>query len=264
MKIMYRFCNKIDEHRQEIYKKIGIHLEINKCSCFVLAESDPKFEKVMALPEEMRCVSFVSTKFSKIDLNNARHIRIGTDWHHGYPQPEDDFKYINQVYEITRFCWTCGQKRIQTNPFQMKKEPKWGKKHILQMYWIFGNLFVKPEIWEQVFKPFGVGAREVLHYKKNTPLETVVQLIIPELNIHHKLDGCEKETCPVCKRDKYSPICRGFIPSLNAIPNAPIFKTADYFGYGLEAYNLILVNQELYQCIVKHKLRGLYYKAVAK
>jgi len=65
---------------------------------------------------------------------------------------------------------------VQKAPFRMRGEPKWGTKHILQMNWVFDEFFVRIEVWDKVFRKFGIEKLPVVQHKTDKPLESVVQL----------------------------------------------------------------------------------------
>jgi hypothetical protein len=44
----------------------------------------------------------------------------------GYPQPERDFLYLEQAYDLSARCPKCGEGAVQVAPFRIKKTLKWG------------------------------------------------------------------------------------------------------------------------------------------
>jgi hypothetical protein len=141
----------------------------------------------------------------------------------------------------------------------MKGEPKWGAKGITQLNWVFDEFFVKPEVWETVFRPFGVECKEVLHARSDKILETVVQLVIPDSTVSFELTNYPLETCPKCKADKYIPITRGYFPPLSNPNDAEIFRPQAYFGSGGGSFRAVVISQELYLSILSNKLKGVSF-----
>jgi hypothetical protein len=99
-----------------------------------------------------RAVDFVTTKFSSSEIAEAAWLELQPEWHHGYPQPnEGEFGYRRATYDSSDWCDECWMGLKQNAPFQMKGEPKWGRRGILQLNWVFDEYFVTPEVWSSVF-----------------------------------------------------------------------------------------------------------------
>lgn len=95
----------------------------------------------------------VTTKFSREEVAQARWLDLVPDWHHGYPQPDEhESRYLSVTYDLSGWCSMCGTGLRQKAPLQMKAEPKWGRRGILQLNWVFDEYFVTPEEY------FGSGA----------------------------------------------------------------------------------------------------------
>ncbi|MBA3461093.1 MAG: hypothetical protein H0T46_14105 [Deltaproteobacteria bacterium] len=176
-------------------------------------------------------------------------------WHHGYPQPDQDgFGYLSATYDLAEWCESCGIGAKQKAPFQMKGEPRWGRRGVMQLNWIFGELFVTPEVGRHVFEPAGVSHRVVLS-TKGAELTSVVQLVInDEVNID--CDGLPAEHCRRCGRTKYSVVSRGRFPALRDTPSHPMVRTAQYFGSGASAFQSPLVNHAIARAASEANLRG--------
>ena len=200
------------------------------------------------------------TEFSDTERRRATFLELGA-WHHGYPQPED-FKleaplridklaYLKETYDLTGACEKCWRGREQIAPFRMKKNPAWGRRSILQLEWVREEFFVKPEVYETVFRPLGIGYRPVLSHKTGSELEAVVQLAVDAV-AELKLDGVPFEVCLVCHRKDYHRSCRGYPPS--PVPtNAALFKSEQTFnGFDRRVY----VSNSLYREMLRAKVRG--------
>ena len=120
-----------------------------------------------------------------------------------------------------------------------------------------------PDVWEEVFRPLGIGALEVLHAKTEMPLKTVVQLDIPREDVELHLPTYEFQQCDLCTTKKYLPISRGFFPSFTGKSNSALFRSREFFGSGGSAFNEVFVTQSLCKAMRARKLRGVRFKPVA-
>jgi len=160
---------------------------------------------------------------------------------------------------------TCGVGLRQVAPFRMKREPKWGNRHILQLNWVFDEYFVLPDVWESVFKPFGVGRRPVLDHRREKPLSTVVQLDI-QGRAMSKIDFKDDdfEVCESCGYRKHHAHRRGMFPFVETDRKDHMVKTQEYFGSGGSAWQAILISAELYREIKRKKLKGVTFYPMAE
>lgn len=221
---------------------------------FDLDEDHPNWSKLRLLFERWKVSDSLTTEFTKNEIEAATLLGLDPDWHHGYPQPDENFGYLRATYDLTEWCDACGIGLKQKAPFQMKGEPKWGRRGILQLNWVFDEYFVTPEVWSTVFKPRGIACRVVTN-TKGAELKTVVQLVVEE-TIGIVTEGLTPERCTKCGRVKYRPVTRGFFPALATEPTAAILKTKEYFGSGAAAHRRVLVSQELRRALVAAKVRG--------
>lgn len=204
----------------------------------------------------------VRTEFSKKELDSARWLAIDA-WQHGYPQPEGgEFGYLQTTYDPTDWCENCGIGKKQKAPFKMRREPKWGRNALMQLIWVYDELFVTPEGWAHVFKPAGMACRPVLN-TKGVELKTVVQLVVEE-TVGICTDGLESERCPRCHRVKYRYVTRGPFPPLRDVPVASMVRTAEYFGSGGQADQCLLVSGEIARALAAANLRGASLTPVAE
>lgn len=205
---------------------------------------------------------FVRTDFSKSEIGAATWLELGA-WHHGYPQPDEDiFGYRQATYDLTDWCEQCGSGMKQKAPFQMKGEPKWGRNGMLQLVWVYDEIFVTPQVWSNVFRPHGIGSRPVLN-TKGVELETVVQLVVEE-EVGIETAGLPVERCPRCGRTKYLPVTRGPFPALARVPSMAMVKTAEYFGSGGQANKRVLASQAVARALAAAKVRGASLTPVAE
>ena len=229
---------------------------------FDIEESDPMWDAIKRLVQQWDVGDTVSTRFSACEVSAAQWLEIVPDWHHGYPQPNElDFGYRRATYDLIDRCEQCGIGMVQRAPFQMKGEPKWGRRGILQLNWVFDEYFVTPEVWAGVFKPHGIASRNVMS-TKGVELKTVVQLVVEE-EASVSVGDLVRETCPACDRPKYQPHTRGFFPALMTEPTHPIVKTVEWFGSGGAAGKRVLLSQGLVRAMTAIKLRGAVFRPVS-
>jgi hypothetical protein len=224
-----------------------------------IGDDDPRWKALSPIVEELRIVDMAYTRFSLSELNNARFLKMGASWHHGYPQPENSYKEL--TYNLSNYCEVCGIGKRQKAPFRMKKPPNWGRRSILQMNWVFDEYFVKPDVWQAVFKPFGIASKPVLLDKTGKEIESVVQLDnsrAVDLQMGDRAYGFEE--CSKCGRRKYLPRITGFFPA-PAPTNSALFRSTQYFGSGASAHNAVLISATLYQKIKKADLKGAEFQA---
>ena len=117
------------------------------------------------------------TEFTEQEIHAARRCNLRSTWQHGYPQPDElNFGYWQTTYDLSDHCSACGIGMRQKAPFQMKGEPKWGRRAILQLHWVLDEYFVTPELWAGVFEPLGVPCRPVTNTKGEFPAELIRRL----------------------------------------------------------------------------------------
>ena len=225
-----------------------------------LAEDDPRWRGIERLLGGRRTIDSVASTFSSADLYAAKFLRIVAK-SRGYPQPEDKNGYLSATYDLADYCPRCGIGRKQTGPFRFKGSPSLRDNSILQLNWIFDEYFVSPATWEAVFKPLGIGKRPAVVHSSGLEMGSLFQLDIPHV-CDLKLEGAGHTDCPSCRRKKYSPIFRGFLPAPVA-PNATIFKSSQSFGSGALAFKLVMVSADVYRKFREVGLKGAEFYACA-
>lgn len=268
MRIVHRFGFNVDQQLRDCLRELGLvsiappNVPVGFC-VIELAEDDPRWRSASDLLAARRPTDVVWTEFSDREIEAADSLRLASDWLHGYPQPEDT--YERATYDLGAHCPECGIGAKQRAPFAMKKEPKWGKKTILQLNWVFDQHFVKPELWEAVFKPRGVECMPVKEHGSKRDLNTVVQLVIPDLDIEVNAPACAAQRCPRCDRVKYVPHVRGPFPALRSKPaDVPIFRAATWFGSGASANRPVFVSREFRAAMQAYGANGAAFIPVAE
>jgi hypothetical protein len=195
--------------------------------------------------------------FSADEIRHARWNQVWASWNSGYPQPNPNrFGYLQATYDLAAYCSRCGSGKKQNAAFRLAAEPKWGRRHILQLNWVGDEFFVRRETWEKVFRPFGVPSRPVLNTRGAT-LSDTVQLVFSEGVPVSTVDLPGRE-CPVCGRMKYLPIQQGFAPAPTAQSSAHAVRSSAVFGGGgIVAFNLILISQALAAALEENGIKDV-------
>lgn len=263
MQIVHRVSIASSPEVRSELAALGVVIGTQGLVTFEVDEAGSAWPALKAWIARRKASDFVTTRFERDEIGEAKWLQLVPDWHHGYPQPDEDvFGYREVTYDLSNWCEKCGIGMKQKAPFRMKGEPKWGKNGILQLNWIFDEFFVKPEVWTSVFKPMGVKSGPVLD-PKGHELASIVQLVVEEeCGIVTKDLAAEK--CTKCGRVKYPPINRGFFPALVNVPSGAMIKTKEYFGSGAAAHKRVLISQKLYQSLVTEGTRGVSPKPVAR
>ena len=263
MQVVHHVACNFDKVDQSELAALGISVGLG-VDAFDLVESGGKWQALQPWISRRRPVVTTSTKFTKPETDGAEYLQMTPAWHHGYPMPDMDNGYLELTYEAGAGCQRCGIGIRQVNPFRMKGEPKWGKRQILQLNWVFDEYFVTPGMYHTVFEPFGIKCRQVLQHRTGKPLQTVVQLAVDTITqVRLDMEKPFDALCSVCGQGKYHPHTRGFFPRLSEPESAPIFKSREHFGSGASAWRAIIVSQEVYRAMSAHDLKGVSFYPLA-
>lgn len=270
MIVIHRISLRPTEKQRNALQELGVKLPAGVALpgggpphvAFDVEESHPNWDALERLFREWDVGDFVSTRFSTDEVSAAKWLELVPEWHHGYPQPEQNFGFLETTYDQADWCAECGMGLKQKAPFRMKGEPKWGRRGVLQLNWVFDEFFVTPEVWSGIFEPRGVGCRPVMNVK-GAPLKTVVQLVVTE-EVGIVTEGLAPERCAKCGRVKFKPATRGFFPSLTTLPTGAIARTKEAFGSGAAAHNRVLISQDLARALTAGGVRGAELKPVAE
>lgn len=264
MKITHRVgFSATDGGSRDLLTSLGILFkEQPLVATFEIEESDVRWPAVQAWIERCKPSDITWTSFTRAEITAARWLALQATWHQGYPQPdEENFGYRQATYDLSGWCPACGIGMRQAAPFQMKKEPAWGRNSLLQLNWVFDEFFTTPDLWQSVFRPRAVGVCPVLG-PRGRELTTVVQLVVEE-TVPVVTEGLSDRRCADCGRLKYLPVTRGFFPKLTAAPVGSMVKTAEYFGSGGSAFQQILVNADIGKALTGAGAKGAALVPVA-
>lgn len=265
MKIQHRLS--FDDCDEILCRLDGLGIEYSEdLIVFVINEDDPRWPAVKSLMDEWKAIDLCTTTFSSRELRSASWLTMSSTWHHGYPMPDEDFGYLDETYDLTDYCSDCGIGAEQKAPFRLRGEPRWGKKSIFSLNWVFDEFFVTPDAWKSVFKPLGFERWPVLAHRSDRELKTVVQLRVDTI-LSDRLDMRDHpyEECPKCERIKYLPFSRGMFPAMTRSPKrSPAVKTKEWFGGGAQGYRELLVTRDVYRAATDGKLKGVTFMPVTE
>jgi hypothetical protein len=198
----------------------------------------------------------IITEFTDEEINTSEILVIQAQWLNGYPQPESSYRQVMYDYPVDApFNGFIGVK--QKSLFFLKKEPNWGSKKIFQLNWIGDEIFVRKDIYNEIFRKYGLEAKPVLLYKKNTVIEDTMQLVIPETTVSLRLSDFKYAMTPNGNK-QYVPYYHGFFPNFESRINLHIWKSKEWFGSGKQSFKRIFITQQLRQEFLKHKLNVDY------
>lgn len=246
--------------------EIGHSLDKHGGFSLTLAEDDPDLPRWLAFSATREDVTVQhGTRFEDAELDEADYLEFAVDWHNGYPQPESAFGYLDATFDLSDYCQSCGIGKVQSGPYRLRGEPRWGTRHMMAINWDFDAVFCRPEVWRAVFAPLGIDTWSVLHHRTSEPLETVVQLRL-ETSERASLDVAfdESETCVSCHRVKYSPQRLGFFAPLLGAEDRPMFLASEWFGSGGEARHPVIASQAVRQAMLTASLKPLFFSPLAK
>jgi hypothetical protein len=270
MRFIHRIAFRPTQSQRRELASLGLKLPVGAAGIggegerhvgFDLAEDHENWAQIRRLLDAWGAYSWqYRTEFSPQEVAAADWLDV-TAWHHGYPQPNSDFGYRTQTYDLSDWCEKCGVGKKQNASFRMKGEPKWRNNGALQLLWVYDELFVRPEVWTAVFEPHGVGCRSVDN-RRGKPLSSVVQLRIEEA-VPIDTTGLPFESCLDCGRKKYLPIARGPFPPLLRQPTGPSARTQQYFGSGGKAFSALFISRALARSLTQGQVRGVGLRPVA-
>ena len=258
MRNYYQIFNNWETHQIEILKSNGLNVPLGFQN--IKLYDNELFNKLDPLFKLWGAMVTVGSEFSDDDYSSANHFMILPNWQNQYPQPENNFAYLEETYDLKDYCSLCGIGAIQKSPFRIEKEIKWGGRMSFILNWVFDEIFIRKDIYEKVFSPMGIDFVPVLLHKNGKTIEDTKQLKISIATSRLKLENVDFERCEKCGRHKYKPITSGYFPNLIDDLNAPhILKSQEYYGSGKSASNWIIVSQSFRKILLKEKINFTYY-----
>jgi hypothetical protein len=245
---------------------------------FYIYEDDAAWETVKKLIEKYAVWDAEKVVFSKEEKEQA-------DWFYvnlasaGYPQPEANFGYLNQTYDIKNYCRHCGIGKEQNNAFRLKKNPMARNRELMALNWIADEAFVTSQVKKvlELEKVKGIEfsnpkiiktgqfINDLFQIKVNHILKEGLITDHMESLICKKAEGESKKSSEdYCGRIKYliprrSPV----IFQKEIFKGAPdIVKSNEWFGTAGNASKLILISKRVRKIIEREKWRGAFFEPV--
>ena len=219
-------------------------------------EHHPKWNELLNYKSLLFWSDSPKTIFTKMELANAKFFNLSA-WLWDYPQPADDFDYLNFTYDLSNYSSKSGMIAVQKAPFRMRCEPKWGKKHFLTLNWVFDALFTHPQIYDDFLSSLGIETMPVIHHKKGSELKTVIQLL-PQGTVELDMENHPFEICPVTGVKKYPDIRQGYFPGIIGDCDFHLCVSNQHFGDGGCAFKNIIISATLQKYISEKKLKGVW------
>ncbi|EMT5436725.1 MULTISPECIES: hypothetical protein [Stenotrophomonas] len=263
MKIKYRFAFTWSEARALQLRALGLKVqppadprpEVGGIAVSFALEGAPGWSEACSLIRSWNGATSVTTEFTAAEISEAAHCALQVVHASGYPQPERDFLYLEQAYDLSARCPKCGEGAVQVAPFRIKKTLKWGRNAFLKLNWVEEACFMQTSVWSEHLRPLGIGVLPV-EDTKGSLLDEVVQLdlgpVVPLCM--GELDGVR---CEKCGRERYQWHDRGFFPSIKNPPDVPIFRSSQRFGVEHQSANAMIVSATVANAIRAAGLRGV-------
>lgn len=231
---------------------------------FDISENESNWEAVKDRLLSWQALDIVRTEFTDRELDESQYLVLRPQWTSGYPMPMANNEYLDGTYGSSG-CDVCGAGRVQRAPFQMKSEPKWGRKQMMHLNWVPNEFFVTPRLFQDVFSKIGISAREVLHHAKRTPLKSVLQLEISAVAESPLRIGPSTNKCANCGVARFNFHSRDFFPPLvNDREKAEAFRTQETFGEGALSWNELIITQNVRRRLIASRVRDVSFYPLAE
>lgn len=247
---------------------------------FHLFEDDPFFEEVKQAINKFNIEPQIGTQYGKDDIKMAEWFFVNTG-EYQYPQPDEDFGYLNATFNLDNYCKLCGIGKLQNAPYRLKTEPRQPNNQFWGLHWEFEAVFLRQEAKNILEKENIKGIRfskPVLN-KKNIEIEGFYQLHIDtilengfdsyntrlitcKIDNEENLNNDKNSNC--CGRVKFHhPMIGGYNFDKSIFSSAfDIVQSKEYFGSGGSANRLQIVSKKFKSIIEANKLKGLSFTPI--
>lgn len=255
MKKIHHIGERWDAHQVNELAKFGIIVNEGVLSNIQIEQG--LFEQVKDIILINKPIHVFGAEFDKHDLNSAEWLSQTPLRTFGYPQPDDSFDFLDSVYDQTGSCKACGiVPGFQKSPFRIKTDMTTYPGFSLG--WVYDEIFVKIQIYQEIFEPLGIGYWPVLIHRTGAQSTNIVQLKLLECDWKFDMSGIPFETCTVCWRKKYQARPLDFLPSLLGEPPNQIFRGTEFYGSGGQADQRIYVSKSLRLELLRLKVAKWY------
>ena len=244
---------------------------------FYLYEDSPNFITLQKEINNFLKPQVIGTEYEKNDFKNAEWFIINAG-EYQYPQPQNDFGYLQATFNTEYYCKTCGIGKVQNAPYRLRTLPKQPNNQFWGLHWEFDAIFVRQET-KNIFEKENIKgihfSNPVLH-KKNIVIENFYQLHIDNI-LDKGFDNynAQKITCKInneegfksdnilqnCGRVKFHhPRIGGYLFDKDIFNKYyDIVESYEYFGSGGSSSKLQIVSKKIKDIIDSNKLKGLSF-----
>jgi hypothetical protein len=277
MKIKYRIVNNFNKEEQDKLERLGINVSEGWDS-FEIDEHNQNVERIKnMLNKDWDNITQKKSYFSEKDRTLAPYLNIYSNKMLGYAKtdveavidkyeyPFDLYPYYKGIFEIIKTDKQFGILRGNQNGYYfLENEPNWGGNDIASANYIEDAFFVKPEVYEKIFRPLNIKSLPVINYKTQTKLENVVQIVQQGISKSHliinKTQIKEKTYIKNWNIDKYVLSDDSYYPSFDSSPGEfDFFYTHEYFGTGGLTQRNTIISKKLYSILKTNNIKGLNY-----
>ena len=239
------------------YEKSPLPGGSNYLGHFDIRESDSRWAQVAELIRAHELPDFPATTFAVSEVLVAEWLRLMVVFERGYPQPEATWRKL--TYEGG--CPKCGVGVRQKAPFQIKAEPKLGKKDFVGLYWTW-TTFATPRVFEAFAGERFTGYERwpVIIRRTGEPAKSVAQLLVMgETAPGLVTEDLQTETCPSCGQVKFNAVKRGSIRYRgDALPEGiDLVLSHEWWGSGAFAYQEVFVSKRAAHLMVERGWQGV-------
>ena len=246
---------KIEYKKNILPRGYTIHIDI--------VESDLRWPQIMTLTREKNGFDWSNTIFDKAEILDAEWVRLMPGFEHGYPQPKNYEKFVQNIYEIC--CPRCRAGNRQKAPIHLVKEPNLGKYDFMSIFWIY-SLFCSQNVLTELqinkiqgYEVWPVIIDSTAEYSKIISQMLFFNVAQPALADEDKRD---RESCPICATPKYAYLRRGYMH----LKREALVKGVDcqltYEWFGGARYREILVSHRFAKIILDNDWKGVNLKPV--
>lgn len=290
MRIQHRYLtyNK-EEELTSLLNKLAVKHKITEKSYdttthlyaleFHLYEDNPRFSALKDALNHFGIEPQIGTIYEKDDMEKAEWF-IASPGEYQYPQPEENFGYLNTTFDLEHYCSVCGIGKVQKASYRLKTEPKQFNNQFWGLHWEFEPVFVRQQAKNILEKEIqGVSFLNPILHKKGKPIEGFFQIqvsavlkkgfdsyntriITCKTNNEENLNTDGNSKC--CGRIKYHhPMIGGYLFESSIFnPHIDIAYTNEYFGSGASANRLLVVSKRFWCLVNRNKLKGLSFTPI--
>lgn len=255
-----RKLNKLGVKPWAIQGKLAVALNMR---FFDISEDDPVWPEVSKIIKKNKIPTVPKVEFTREEILCAEWVLLNPLYFEddGYPEPHLDGTWRNVSFNAGKECPACGIGIEQTGPIHLKGEPKLGKNDFVSIFWTYST-FARFEVFEILQRKDinGFEPIPVVHHSLRTPLKTVKQLRITQVNKACIIDDNLVRDNTTCGHVKYNVLATGMMKfSRDAFSKVPdLMRTHEWFGSGHSAFQLVLASAKFVQIYLECKWRGLY------